>query len=265
MSDLATSHYTLLANAYGAKPAKSPAHHQVLTIAPLTECSLAIDLPSAQLSHKGRATSKPKGSIQNVKVNPGSSNPPGPWNSWDEYLRDKPGELTPDQIIRVVAQNQWKINRSVARILEMFDWYSSSRMVSIIGHFDCRVRSDTPDERWRRALMDFAFHNITFDMKQLIEVLRCDLLVAIQEGLMETQTELLETVVCFVDHFQMEMGTLLHGSMHYLTIFTPDRQLDRCCWMQSIEVIHQLNQNLFWIKAHLIYSSHSLMLYQIIK
>ena len=42
--------------------------------------------------------------------------------------------------------------------------------------------------------MDFAFRNITFDMKQLVEVLRCDLQVTIQEGLMETQTELLETV-----------------------------------------------------------------------
>ena len=41
------SHYTLLANAYGAKPAKSQACHQVSTIAHLTECSLAIDLPSA--------------------------------------------------------------------------------------------------------------------------------------------------------------------------------------------------------------------------
>ena len=56
--------------------------------------------------------------------------------------------------------------------------------------------------------MDIAFHNITFDMKQLIQVLRCDLQVTIQEGLMETQTELLETVAGFIDHFQMEMVTL---------------------------------------------------------
>ena len=105
MSDHTASHYTLLANAYGTKPAESQAHHQVLTIAPLTECFLAIHIPSAQLSHKGGATTGPKGSIQNVKVDQGSSNPPGPMNSWDEYLRDKPGELTPDQIIGVVAQN----------------------------------------------------------------------------------------------------------------------------------------------------------------
>ena len=106
MSDHVASHYTLLANAYSIKPAKSQVRHQVLTVASLIECSLAINLPSAQLSHKVEATIRPKGSIQNVKVDPKSSNPPGPWNSWDEYLRDKLGELTPDQIIGVVVQNQ---------------------------------------------------------------------------------------------------------------------------------------------------------------
>ena len=64
--------------------------------------------------------------------------------------------------------------------------------------------------------MDFAFCNITFDMKQLIEVFRCDLQVTIQEGLMETQTELLETVASFIDHFQMEMVTLSPPQMHAL-------------------------------------------------
>ena len=97
MSDDMASHYTLLANAYSAKPAKSQAHHQVSTVAPPTECSLAINLQSAWLSHKGGATTRPKGLIQNVKVDPGPSNLPSPWNSWDEYLRDKPEELTPDQ------------------------------------------------------------------------------------------------------------------------------------------------------------------------
>ena len=106
MSDHVASHYTLLAKAYSTKPAKSQASHQVSTVTPLTECSLAIDLPSAWLSHKSGATTRPKGSIQNVKVNLGSSNSPGLWNSWDEYLRDKPGELTSDQITGVVAQNQ---------------------------------------------------------------------------------------------------------------------------------------------------------------
>ena len=212
-----SSHYTLLANAHGAKPTQSQAHHQISTVDPPTECSMAIDLPSARLSHKGGATTRPKGSIQNVKVNPGSSNPPCLWNSWDEYLQDKPGELTPDQIVGVVTQNQCKINRSIARILELFDWYSSSRMVSIIGCFDCCVGSEAKGgecQRWRRALMDFAYRNITFNMKQLVEVLRCDLQVTIQEGLMETQTELLKTIAGFIDHFQMEMITLSSTDAH---------------------------------------------------
>ena len=78
MSDHVASYYTLLTNAHGAKPAQSRACHQVLTVTPPTECSMAIDLPSARLSHKGGATTRPKGSVQNIMVNPGSSNPPGP-------------------------------------------------------------------------------------------------------------------------------------------------------------------------------------------
>ena len=59
MIDHMASHYTLLANADGAKPGQSPACHQVLTVTPPTECSMAIDLPSARLSHKGGATTRP--------------------------------------------------------------------------------------------------------------------------------------------------------------------------------------------------------------
>ena len=64
--------------------------------------------------------------------------------------------------------------------------------------------------------MDFAYRNITFDMKQFVEVLQCDLQVTINEGLMETQMELLETVGSFVDHFQSEMTTLSPQQMHAL-------------------------------------------------
>ena len=92
-------------------------------------------------------------------------------------------------------------------------------MVSIIGHFDHHVVSEAKGgegQRWRRALLDFAYRNITFNMKQLVEVLRCDLQVTIQEGLMETQTELLKTIAGFIDHFQMEMITLSPPQMHAL-------------------------------------------------
>ena len=55
------------------------------------------------------------------------------------------------------------INRSVAQILELFDWYSSVRMLSIIGCFDRPVGSVAQGgegQRWRRALMDFAYRNV---------------------------------------------------------------------------------------------------------
>ena len=86
--------------------------------------------------------------------------------------------------------------------------------------------------------MDFAYRNITFDMKQLVEVLRCDLQVTIQEGLMETQTELLKTIAGFMDHFQMEMITLSSSQMHTL--------LDHLCTRQAggqalLDVIRCIN------------------------
>ena len=64
--------------------------------------------------------------------------------------------------------------------------------------------------------MDIAYRNITYDMKQLVEVLRCDLQVTIQEGLMETQTELLESIAGFIDHFQVDMITLSPPQMQSL-------------------------------------------------
>ena len=104
-SDHVANHYTLLAHAYAAVKASSPIHAQVSSIVPPTECSLAVTLPSAQLSHKGGATIHPKGSIRNVKVHPGSSDPLGRWTTWEEYLQSKPGEFTPDQIVAVITQN----------------------------------------------------------------------------------------------------------------------------------------------------------------
>ena len=83
------------------------------------------------------ATTCPKGLIRNVKVHPGSSDPPNGWSTWEEYLQSKPGEFTPDQIVTEMAQNQLKIDRAMARILEMLDWYSTSRLVAVVGHFEC--------------------------------------------------------------------------------------------------------------------------------
>ena len=72
--------------------------------------------------------------------------------------------------------------------------------------------------------MDFAYRNITCDIKQLVEVLHCDLQVTMHKGLMETLTELLDTVGCFIDHFQTEMATLSPPQMHALLDHLHTRQ-----------------------------------------
>ena len=71
------------------------------------------------------------------------------WHTWEEYLQLKPGEFIPDQIVAVMTQNQLKIDRTVARILDMFDLYSTSRLVAVIGCFECQVGADNSGERWR--------------------------------------------------------------------------------------------------------------------
>ena len=58
-------------------------------------------------------------------------------------------ELTPDQIVTVITQNKLKVERTVARILEMFDWNSTSRLVAIVGCFEHRVGADSTGERWK--------------------------------------------------------------------------------------------------------------------
>ena len=148
-SDHVANHYTALAHAYATTKALSRTHSQVSSIAPPIECSLLVTLPSARLSHKGGATTHPKGLIRNVKVHPGSSDPPSRWSIWEEYLQSKPEEFTPDQIVAEMAQNQLKIDRTVARILEMFDWYSTSRLAAVIGHFKHQLGADNSGERWR--------------------------------------------------------------------------------------------------------------------
>ena len=46
-SDHMANHYTALAHAFAATKASSQMHRQVSSIAPPTECSLAVTLPSA--------------------------------------------------------------------------------------------------------------------------------------------------------------------------------------------------------------------------
>ena len=129
-SDHIASCYTMLVIQYATKPAGGAPQNCVSIVALPTKCSQTIDLPSAQISNKGGATTRSKGLVSHVKVDPRSADPPSPWKDWNEYLQDKPGELTPGQVMGVISQHQQKINRSVARILEL---NSSTRMLSIIG------------------------------------------------------------------------------------------------------------------------------------
>ena len=206
-SDHVANHYSLLATAYAVEKASTPIHTMVSSVSPPTECSLSI-MPSAQLSHKGGTTTCPKGSLQNIMVNPGSSDPPAAWKSWEEYLEKRPGEITPYQVMAVLTHNQLKIGRSVVRTLELFDWYVTSRLAAVIGCFNKRVGADSTGERWRHALVNFAYKNICFDMKQLVEVLRGDLQVMIQHGLTEVQEDILEAVKTFIDSFHIKVSTL---------------------------------------------------------
>ena len=176
-SDHMANHYTILTHAYAA-------------------------------TNKGGATTCQQGSIRNFKVHPGSSDPPSNWNTWDAYLQLKPEEFTPDQIVTEIAWNRLKIDRTVARILVMFDWYSTSRLVAVISHFERQLGADNPGERWRRALLDFTYCNVRFDLKQLIEVLCCDLQVTIHKGLVEVQDDILEAIANFIDNFHILVTTL---------------------------------------------------------
>ena len=92
------SHYTLLAHTYAAAKASSPAPAQMSSIVPPTVfpcCYPTFCLIITQ----GRSHNPSKCLIRNVKVHPGSSDPPCGWKTWEEYLQSKPGEFTPDQII----------------------------------------------------------------------------------------------------------------------------------------------------------------------
>ena len=76
-SDQVANHYTTLTHVFAATKASSLMHRQVFSIAPPTECLLAVTLPSARLLNKwGAMMTHPKGSIRNIKVHPGSLDPP---------------------------------------------------------------------------------------------------------------------------------------------------------------------------------------------
>ena len=124
------NHYTTLTHAFAATKASSQVHRQVSSITPPTVFT-SHHLTFCSIVKQGGATTCLQGSIRNIKVHPGSSDHPSYWNTWEEYLQSKPGEFTPDQIVTEIAWNRLKIDRTVAGILEMFDWYSTSKLVAV--------------------------------------------------------------------------------------------------------------------------------------
>ena len=111
----------------------------------------------------------------------------------------------------------------------MFNWYSTSRLVAVVGHFECQLGADNPGERWRQALLDFAYHNICLNLKQLIEVLCCDLQVTIHEGLVKIQGDIFEAIANFVNNFHIEVTTLSAPQVHALL----DHMHARCAGSHS--------------------------------
>ena len=76
--------------------------------------------------------------------------------------------------------------------------------------------TDNPGERWRQALLDFACQNVGFNLKQLIKVLHCDLQVAIHEGLVKVQDDILEAIANFTNNFHITVTTLSAPQVHAL-------------------------------------------------
>ena len=77
--------------------------------------------------------------------------------------------------------------------------------------------------------MDFAYHNICFNLKQLIEVLHCDLQVTIHERLVKVQADILKATANFVDNFHIEVTTLSAPQVHALL----DHMHARCAGSHS--------------------------------
>ena len=84
-------------------------------------------------------------------------------------------------------------------------------------------------------------------MKQLIEVLHCDIQVTIHQGLVEAQTDILKAIAGFIDHFHIKVMTLSAPQVHALL----DHMCAQCAgshfsWLPSDEVQHLQDLSLSW-------------------
>ena len=64
--------------------------------------------------------------------------------------------------------------------------------------------------------MDLSYHNVCFDLKQLIKVLHCDLQVTIHKGLVKVQADILKAIANFVNNFHIKVTTLSAPQVHAL-------------------------------------------------
>ena len=69
-------------------------------------------------------------------------------------------------------------------------------------------RNGQPWGKVEASILDSAYQNISFNLKQLIGVLHCDLQVAIHEGLVEVQDDILEAIANFTDNFHITVTML---------------------------------------------------------
>ena len=83
-------------------------------------------------------------------------------------------------------------------------------------------------------LLDFTYHNICFDIKQLVKVLHCDLQVAIHQGLTEAQANFLKAIAGFINHFHIEVTTLSTPQVHALLDHLHARHAGSCSFLVAV-------------------------------
>ena len=82
--------------------------------------------------------------------------------------------------------------------------------------------------------MDFSYPNVCFNLRQLIEVLHCDLQVTIHQGLVEVQADILEVIANFVDNFHIKVTTLSAPQVSALLDHMCARHDGSCSFLAAI-------------------------------
>ena len=94
--------------------------------------------------------------------------------------------------------------------------------------------------------MDFSYRSICFDLKQLIEVLRCSFQVTIHKGLVEVQADILKAIANFIDNFHIKVTTLSAPQVHALLDHMCARCADSHSFLAAIWQGMTLGQSFLW-------------------